>query len=375
MHSVPVITDSDILTPYGHGVDLCFNALMSGKSAISDISRFRAGAFFSQVGATVQGLSYHEGMSLVMQMLEPLFEGFKGSTPHDARLLLATTKGEIDLLEKAVLTGEGDPAESRLEKLLAKVVGMSGADGDGMVVSAACTSSSVAVARGASMIRNGLTDCVLVVACDSLTEFVYSGFSSLMALDKLPARPFDRGRAGLSVGEAAGLMLLMSEERAVREERRIACRIAGWGISNDANHMTGPSRESEGLIRAINSAFESSGIEKEGIGFISAHGTGTPYNDQMEIRAFRSIFGDAALPTYGIKGGIGHTMGAAGLLETAVAAKAMSENVIPPTVNLLEPDNDAAGWVSTLPQPVRPGTAALVTNAGFNGVNSALLLA
>ena len=375
MPAVPVVVDSDILTPFGRGVDICFNSLMAGKTAISAITRFNTDAFFSKIGGEVPGLEYHGPKSLVLQMLERLFSGFAEKVPVDATVMLASTKGEIDLLEKAVLTGRGDPAESSLDNLLRKVIALAGTRGGGMVVSAACTSSSVALARAASMVRSNIADCILVVACDSLTEFVYSGFSSLMALDKVPARPFDRDRAGLSVGEAAGVMLVMSEERAAREGRSVECRIAGWGMSNDANHMTGPSRESEGLIRAINAALESSGIEKEKIGFISAHGTGTPYNDEMELRAFRAIFGDALLPTYGIKGAIGHTMGAAGLLEVAVAARCLAEGVVPPTVNLQNPDDNAMGLVSDSSRQLPPDRTALVTNAGFNGVNSALVLA
>ncbi len=225
------------------------------------------------------------------------------------------------------------------------------------------------------MIRNNHADCVLVVACDSITEFIFSGFSSLMALDREPARPFDKHRAGLNVGEAAAYALLMSEERAARENRPVLGTLAGWGLSDDANHMTGPSRESEGLILAISKALASAGAGPGDVGFISAHGTGTVYNDQMEMRAFRSVFKDAKRPVYSIKGGIGHTMGAAGLVEMIIALRALKERIVPPTVNLTEPDDDARGWVSGGQQAFRAGAFALVTNAGFSGVNTALVLA
>jgi 3-oxoacyl-[acyl-carrier-protein] synthase II len=139
--------------------------------------------------------------------------------------------------------------------------------------------------------------------------------------------------------------------------------------------MTGPSRESEGLVLAISKALASAGAAPGDVGFISAHGTGTVYNDQMEMRAFRSVFKGAKRPVYSIKGGIGHTMGAAGLVEMIIALRALKERIVPPTVNLTEPDDDARGWVSGGQQAFRAGAFALVTNAGFSGVNTALVLA
>jgi 3-oxoacyl-(acyl-carrier-protein) synthase len=139
--------------------------------------------------------------------------------------------------------------------------------------------------------------------------------------------------------------------------------------------MTGPSRESEGLILAMNKALRSADIGPQQIGFIAAHGTGTVYNDAMEMRAFQTVFEDRKLPVYSIKGGIGHTMGAAGLVEMIIAQRALRENIVPPTVNLKNAAVEARGWASALQQSIRPGTMALVTNAGFSGVNTALVLA
>jgi 3-oxoacyl-[acyl-carrier-protein] synthase II len=369
----PVIVSADMLTPYGRGIDACWQGLLAGKSALSRVSRFKTVAFHSDYAGIVNGLRYHEKTSLVMQMLQSLFEGT--TVPEDAKLLLATTKGEIDLLEQHLLEKKGDVADSVVSKLIGKVADLTSARGGGLVLSAACTSSAAAAAQAAAMVRNGSADCVLVVACDSVTEFIVSGFSSLMALDSQPARPFDRNRAGLNVGEAAAFALIMSEERALRENRAVLGTIAGWGLSDDANHMTGPSRESEGLVLAIRKALVSAGIGPGDVGFIAAHGTGTVYNDQMEMRAFRAVFAEGPRPVYSIKGGIGHTMGAAGLVEMLIALRALREGTVPPTVNLKEVDDDAQGWASDQQQPVRRPSLALMTNAGFSGVNTALVLA
>jgi 3-oxoacyl-(acyl-carrier-protein) synthase len=369
-----VVVAGDMITPYGRGIDACWNGINSGKTAISPVARFSTKAFQSGYAGTVSGLAYHGDESLVMQMLRSLFER-SDAVPRDAELILASTKGEIDLLEKSLLSGGPGAEESTLDRLFGKVASLTGAKAGGMIVSAACTSSAAAVARAAARIREGRTSCALVVACDSVTEFIFSGFSSLMALDKGPARPFDRDRTGLTVGEASVYALLMSDERAKQENRTVLGEVAGWGLSDDANHMTGPSRQSEGLILAITKALRSAGAGPEQVGLIAAHGTGTVYNDEMEMRAFRSVFQDGPRPVYSLKGGIGHTMGAAGLVELLIALRALREGIAPPTVNMHAADEDASGWVAPQCRPLPGNSLALVTNAGFSGVNTALIAA
>lgn len=369
-----VVVAADMVTPYGRGTEALWRGLGSGKSAIGGVTRFSTTQFPASTAGIVPGLRYHGGESLVLQMLRPLLADARGMLPREAKLILATTKGEIDLLEQAVLTGQGSPDASRLDCLLRMVASLAGVEDEGMVISAACASSSAAAAHAAALIREGQADCAVIFACDAVTEFVYSGFASLMALDPSPARPFDRDRKGLSVGEAAAYMLIMSAERARREGRTVLGSIAGWGLSDDANHMTGPSRTSEGLLLAVRKALRSAGVAAEDIGCISAHGTGTVYNDAMEMRAFRTVFSGAPVPVYSVKGGIGHTMGAAGLVEIIIALRALRERVAPPTVNLVHPDTDAEGWASGSSQPLDARGAALITNAGFSGINTAVVV-
>ncbi len=369
-----VIVAGNMVTAYGPGTGVCWKGLMSGQTAIRPFDRFDTGLFQSRHAGIVPGLTRDEDGSIVMRMLRMLFKKNERAIPQDALLLLATTVGEIDYLEQAVLGGrEAKPEESRLVCLLGKVEALAGVTPPGMVVSAACSSSSAAVAQGAAMIQSGERDCVLVVACDSVSEFVFSGFSALFALDPEPAAPFDQNRKGLSAGEAAGFVLLMSEARALKEQWEIQGEIAGWGLSNDASHMTGPSREGLGLARAIEEALKKAEIPSSGVAGISAHGTGTPYNDAMEMKAFKSVFGTRAVPTYSIKGGIGHTMGAAGLIEILIALQSLKEKKVPPTVGLKEVDADARGWVSR-EACLFEGNSILLTNSGFGGVNAALVL-
>jgi 3-oxoacyl-[acyl-carrier-protein] synthase II len=370
-----VVVSCDMITAYGHGADVAWDGIMSGRTAVADIDRFNTGAFQSGSAALVNGLNYLGKDSLVLQMFKKIFNKPSETVPKDSALILASTKGEIDLLEKNILTGEGDAAGCNLNNLLQMVSKLAGITGEAIVVSAACASASTALARAAAMIRHGHKDSVLVAACDSVTEFVYSGFSSLMALDKFPARPFDRSRSGLSLGEAAGFALLMSASRAVKEGRKILGEVKGWGLSDDANHMTGPLRTGDGLSRAITKAMNTAGADEKDIGFISAHGTGTVYNDAMEIKSFSSVFKMKKKPVYSIKGGLGHTMGAAGLVEMIIALRALKEKTVPPTVNLKDADDDAEGWASTRERSAGENKCALLTNAGFSGINAALVLA
>ncbi len=369
-----VIVSCDMVTAYGSGTDACWSGILDGGTAVSVLNRFGTGTFQSACAAVIDDLKYLRRDSLAIQMLRRLFGRPSFSVPEDSRLILATAKGEIDILEKNLLKGMGDASGCNLNNLLDKVRRLARVKDRGLVVSAACASSAAAVARAAAMIRSGYTDCVLVTACDSITEFVFSGFSSLMALDKSPARPFDKNRRGLSLGEAAAFALVMSESRAKKEKRKIMGEVEGWGLSDDANHMTGPSRTGGGLALAIKKAVKTAGISENKIGLISAHGTGTVYNDAMEIRAFNTVFRGKKKPAYSLKGGMGHTMGAAGLVELIIALRALREKTVPPTVNLKNIDNDARGWASRRQRILRGDRKALITNAGFSGINAALII-
>lgn len=369
-----LVVEQDLVTAWGRGIDTCWKGLLTGRAAFSEVSRFPTGPFQAHVAATVGGLDAGAADSFVVQMLSPLLTPLRGRLPDDTLLLLATTVGEVDLLERHILRGAGGPDDSRLDRLLARVRAILGLTGPAEIVSAACASSSAAVARAAGLIASGRHESVLVVACDAVTEFVFSGFSALMALDPDGARPFDKGRKGLTIGEAAGYVHLMSEARAAGERRAARGEVAGWGLSCDANHMTGPSRDGGGLARAIRQALATAAIDGASIGSVCAHGTGTLYNDSMELKAFRQLFGAARVPVYSIKGSVGHTMGAAGLVEMLMTMRSLEEGLVPPSANLREVDPEAEGWVSPRAMRAEGGRVALSTNSGFGGVNAALVV-
>jgi 3-oxoacyl-[acyl-carrier-protein] synthase II len=369
-----MVVGQDLVTAWGRGVEVCWQGLLTGRPAFTPVTRFSTQVFQAHGAAQVPGLDAAAGDSFVMQMLMPLLDGLAPALPPDTRILLATTTGEVDLLERHLLGAAVAGDASRMDKLLGRVRDRVGLADPGIIVSSACTSSAAAVAYGAALITSGAAESVLVVACDAVTEFIFSGFSALMALDPDGARPFDKGRKGLTIGEAAGYVHLMSEARAVREGRRAFGEVAGWGLSGDANHMTGPARDGAGLVAAIGQAFRKAGVAPGDIGSVSAHGTGTVYNDSMEMKAFGQVFGAAPVPVYSVKGSIGHTMGAAGLVEMILALKSLDAGLIPPSAHLTEVDPEADGWVSGK-AVLAPGMrTVLSTNSGFGGVNSALVL-
>lgn len=365
-----VAVDVDMLTPFGEGLDACWDGLRDGVGMVSKVDRFSTEAFPCHLAACIPGLRYHAGPSLVEQMLQAL-QKRAVAIPEDAYLMLATTTGEVDLLEETILSDTTDTRAGALDVLLNKCCDLFALNTGGTVVSAACASSTVALGLAAASIESGSRDCVLIVACDAVTEFVFTGFSSLMALDPEGARPFAAERKGLSIGEGAGYILLMSEKRAQRENRPILGQIAGWGLSNDANHMTGPARDGEGLARAVAKSLRTAQMAPERVGFVCAHGTGTLYNDAMEMSAFKRIWSQPC-PTFSIKGAMGHAMGATGLLEAALSLRALQESVVLATTNVQHVADEALGWVTTEAQPCHTDMA-LSTNSGFGGVNAAVL--
>jgi len=368
-----VITDYDLVTSYGLGINPLWDGLLLNKSALGRLDRFSTKQFLSSNAAVVSKLDYNKSESLVMQMLAPVIRKNISSIPDDALLILASTVGEIDLLEKDVLASRAQKSKTSPQAFLQKIEKLAKLKKPGIFVSCACASSSTAIAQGASLIRQGREDCVLIVAADSVNEFVFSGFSALMALDKDKARPFDKNRSGLSLGEAAGFVLLMSKDRAKREKRNMPVEVLGWGLSCDANHMTGPARDGNGLIRALTRALKLAKISQTDIGCISAHGTGTLYNDAMELKAFKQVFKNLPLPIYSVKGGTGHTLGSAGLLETLVALKALKEKIVPLTVGLENIDEQAIGWADISPRELKKDIV-VINNCGFGGINAVLVI-
>jgi 3-oxoacyl-[acyl-carrier-protein] synthase II len=183
-------------------------------------------------------------------------------------------------------------------------------------------------------------------------------------------RPFDRDHCGLSPGEAGAAIVLINS----REVPVNGISICGWGSTNDANHMTGPSRDGSGLAAAIHSALNMAGLMAGQIGYINAHGTGTLYNDTMEGLALQRVFGSSCPPVSGAKGMLGHTLGAAGVVETILCHTAMQSAILPGTPRLVSPAATAPPSLVREPRAGEKPDFVLKLNSGFGGVNGALVL-
>jgi 3-oxoacyl-[acyl-carrier-protein] synthase II len=365
------VVDIGVTTALGQGADALWEALRAGRTGLAPIRRFATGSYVSNLASCIPALDVERSGSRLDALVQMLF-GEPLAVPTDTMLITASTKAGIDQLEASV---RNQP--TALDRILGSqvadfIAGWLGLRGLRSNISAACASATIALAVGAARIEQGEADAVLVCGLDLVSEFVFSGFSALHALSPSTCRPFDTGRDGLLLGEGAAYLLLMSERRCRQARRDSLGRIVGWGIASDAHHITAPSRTGEGLILAVRQALDHAGLTPGGIAAVNAHGTGSVYNDAMELTAFASLF-DPLPPLHSIKGAIGHTMGACGAIEAIVGLRSLEYQCLPPTVGLRTPEPAVAGRVSPQVQPIS-GNYLLTTNSGFGGINACLVL-
>jgi 3-oxoacyl-[acyl-carrier-protein] synthase II len=368
------------ISAVGEGLDALRRALRTNASGLRSSERFSGARFQSNLVGLVPswpGGSDNPAWTLANTALREARQHARAALLQapDARvgLVLSTTKANIEALER-LSDGRlcSDLARRHLQGdlLAADLAAAHGAKGPVQCVSVACASGLIAIAQGAKMIQRGAADAVLVVGVDHLSAFVVSGFTAFKALDPLGCRPFDRDRCGLTAGEAGAAIVLTRGETAPPS----GVRIHGWGSSNDANHMTGPSRDGSGLVLAMRVALRSAGADTSEIDLVHAHGTGTSYNDAMEAHALRAVFGEAYPPVCASKGMLGHTLGAAGVIETILCVLAIEENLLPGTPRL---GVAAEGMPATLLREPRAAAhlkRILKVNTGFGGMNAALVL-
>ena len=216
------------------------------------------------------------------------------------------------------------------------------------------------------LIQAGLYDTLVITGADLITSFIYSGFRSFQAISQNPCKPFDASRDGISLGEAAATVVLSANKTPG------AILLSGGSVSNDANHISGPSRTGEELWLAIRRAMEQSGTKSTDIDFISAHGTATRYNDEMEAKAIHLALMEK-IPVNSLKGYYGHTLGAAGILESIITIHSMKENIIFPTLGFSTPGTEMP--VNVVSKLAKSDVhISLKTASGFGGCNAALIM-
>ena len=283
---------------------------------------------------------------------------------EETLLIISSTKGNIDLLA-AEEKGKWEKDRVFLWKSAKIIQDFFELKNKVIVLSNACISGVEAIGIGSRLIREGSYKNIIVAGADILSEFVVAGFQSFQSLSPELCRPYDEARVGLNLGEAAGAIILSSDEDTSDIE------VLGSGVSNDANHISGPSRTGDGLYLAIQSAINESEINPEAIDFISGHGTATSYNDEMESKAFQ-LAGLEKTPVNSLKGYWGHTLGAAGLIESIAAMETMKENHL---IKTLGYEKHGVSIPIDVIAESRSKTVntVLKTASGFGGANAAII--
>lgn len=272
-------------------------------------------------------------------------------------LILSTTKGNIEWLGQVE---EGRLLPHNTAQIIAAQLGLKHKP---LVISHACVSGVTALLYAQRLLQSGRYKNTIVVGADRLTKFVLSGFQSFQAISDQPCRPFDAERKGINLGEAAATIILSADDEYIP----LAHLLSG-STSNDANHISGPSRTGEELALAIKRAMEAAGLDKSRINMISAHGTATLYNDEMEAKAF-GIAGIAHAPLHSFKGYIGHTLGAAGVVESAMIVESLLHQQLIASPGFATLGVSQQLNVITSPIPAQLDFV-LKTASGFGGCNA-----
>ncbi|MUH35356.1 beta-ketoacyl synthase [Zobellia amurskyensis] len=280
-------------------------------------------------------------------------------------LIVSTTKGNIDVLDP---DNPFDESRAYLGELGKKIETFFGFKNEAIVLSNACVSGVLALAVAKRLIHQERYDHVFVVAGDLVSKFILTGFNSFQALSESPCRPYCKTRAGINIGEVGCSILVTKEKSNLVEE---SVQIIGEASCNDANHISGPSRTGEGLYRSIVSAMEQAKVEADAIDYISAHGTATMFNDEMEAIAFnRAYLQDT--PLNSLKGYFGHTLGASGLLESIIGMHSLHSNTLYASPGFQELGVSQPLHIITKTSP-KESNIFLKTASGFGGCNTAAI--
>lgn len=393
-----VVSGLGVVSPYGAGVKSFWTGLAAGTCAIKPITVIDTEGFRSRIAAeipaeTMSALGASRRRSRADRIAlaaarEALTDaGLEGRARAEAALLIGAVGG-------GMLEGErwywaerrGGPSNGpapgmdALRSILpfshAETLGWRlGLTGPKETVVMACASGAASIALGADLIRAGVVTAALVGGVDALTHICFMGFNALKLLDPTPCRPFDRERRGMSIGEAAAFLVIEDAAHCRARGGRAHARLAGYGMTTDAHHVTAPHPEGEGMIQAMRQALADADLDAADVGYVNAHGTGTPQNDRAEALALRRVFGDGGVLVSSTKSLVGHTMAAAGSVEAAASILALQHGLLPPTANLEQVDPEVP--FDCLPGVARPAevTAALSNSFGFGGQNVSLVFA
>jgi 3-oxoacyl-[acyl-carrier-protein] synthase II len=402
-----VVTGIGLVTPLGTGLDANWQGLLAGRSGVVPISRFDASTMPARVAGEVpdfeperfierrdikkMDIFIHYALGAAQLAVQDAALPVPLTAPERTGVIVGVGMGGMVSLEEAheffVSRNVRRLSPFFIPRLIPNMASGQialrfGARGPNYATTSACASGAHAVGEALMLIRDGRQDVMLAGGAEApICLLSVGGFSAMRALatgfndqPTRASRPFDARREGFVIGEGAGVLVLEELEHARARGARIYAEVSGYGASCDAYHMTQPAPEGAGAAECMTLTLADAGMAPSDIGYVNAHGTGTPYNDAAETQALKRVFGEHArrLAISSTKSMTGHLLGAAGTVEAAYTVLALARGMLPPTINLDEPD--PACDLDYVPHRAREARvdAALSNSFGFGGTNAAL---
>lgn len=402
-----VVTGIGLITPLGIGVEKSWEGMIRGKSGVRKITHFDASSFPTQIAGEVEGFNPEDYMEVkeIKKMDRFIHFGLAASimAMNDSQLHINNQNAErVGVYVGAGLGGL--PAIEHYHKVLLEkgpkritpffvpmlIINLAagqisikfGAKGPNSAPATACATGSHAIGDAFKIIQRGDADAMIAGGTESvITPMGIGGFNAMKALStrnsepEKASRPFDKDRDGFVMGEGAGIVILEELDKAVQRGARIYAEIVGYGLTGDAYHITSPAPGGEGAARCMSMSLRDAGVDPSEVDYINAHGTSTRYGDELETMAIKTVFKEHAykLAVSSTKSMTGHLLGAAGGVEAVVCVSSINNRLIPPTINLDNPDPECD--LDYVPNRARPADInyAMSNSFGFGGTNACLL--
>ncbi len=392
-----VVTGMGAVSSLGTDVPGVWAALCRGESGIRPLTRFDLKDFAYTQGGEIAGFHLPDGLAasgrptdLATQfMLAAAAEAMRDAGLNADAPLMAGTGVVLSTNFGGILSGEAlmadaagkgraqaaDFTEFQFQAAADRVADTWRCEGPRLMLSLSCASGTAAIGYGVDLVRCGHAKAVLAGGYDSLSRFAWCGLSALRTMTKDALRPFDKNRSGTIFSEGAGALLLEDEDSARRRGARIYAEVAGYGVNNNAFHMTAPAKEGAGSAAVMRAALDDARMTPDAIDHINAHGTGTKPNDVTETQAIKTVFGAHAyaMPITSIKSMTGHMMGAAGSVEAIASVLSIRDGIVPPTTNYKDPDPECDLPLVANVGKHMPVRSVLSNSAGIGGCNAAVI--
>jgi 3-oxoacyl-[acyl-carrier-protein] synthase II len=396
------VTGIGLLSAVGTTRDESWRNLVDGRCGISPLTLFESDDYRSRIAAQVDDAALRDRLTALQRRRWSRSDQFAvlsareaiedagladayRSKPDRVGVIIGSSTGDLLRNERyvrgSVLPGSGprrlSDAWNHFYSTSVDIIAAEfGFEGLRSCIVAACASSTMAVGAALDAIRFGRADAVLAGGTDGLARLTFSGFNALRVMDPDACRPFDRGRAGMNIGEGAAVLVLEQMEAARRRGARIYAEVAGHSLTCEAFHPTSPEPDGRAIAATIARALADAKIPASDVRHVNAHGTATAHNDRAEARGIRMVFGEAgrSLPVTSVKSMVGHTLGASGGIEAAVAALTVYHGVIPPTIHHTETDPECEVEVVANEAREMPVACTVSTSLAFGGNDAAVVL-